>query len=382
MDVCAGLFYIASGLLLKTEFGLSDQTIGLIIGTNAIGYLLGTLFCSRVADRLGAENCVRYGSLVICLNNIGFYFSESFTPFLIMILWGGLGHAFFWPGFQAWIGRNVNRRETAHRIGLFSIGWSLGLLAFGPVIGGWALEIDNRLPFLISVFISGSLFLVFHFLKPSLKEHETHDIQIDVAQVPLPIRRRFLFSARLANLMAVMSLVGLRIFFPLLALDWGMSESAIGLVLAVAGVSQSAAFLVLLFTARWHYHFKFLMFGQVIGLLGLLCISIAGTFWLTDNPTLFEIVLVTLPALAAAGVMAGVSFFSSAFYGLFGEIEKGKNAAFNEAIIGFANVLPLYGGAAAIAAFGVMAPYWLGAVTVAAFFGYQWIAVRPTLSGE
>lgn len=241
MDVCAGLFYIASGLLLKTEFGLSDQTIGLIIGTNAIGYLLGTLFCSRVADRLGAENCVRYGSLVICLNNIGFYFSESFTPFLIMILWGGLGHAFFWPGFQAWIGRNVNRRETAHRIGLFSIGWSLGLLAFGPVIGGWALEIDNRLPFLISVFISGSLFLMFHFLKPSLKEHETHDIQIDVAQVPLPIRRRFLFSARLANLMAVMSLVGLRIFFPLLALDWGMSESAIGLVLAVAGVSQSAA---------------------------------------------------------------------------------------------------------------------------------------------
>ncbi|MCA9438950.1 MAG: MFS transporter, partial [Candidatus Omnitrophica bacterium] len=347
-----------------------------------IGYILCTLYCSRVADRLGPEFCIRLGAAVICLNNLCFYFSDNLWFFLAGISWGMLGHAFFWPGFQAWIGRNVNRTETALRIGVYSVGWSFGLCAVAPYLGGIALEIDERLPFLIAAAIAGVTLLLFQILKPTLAEHETHTIRFEEEEIPLPLRRRYLYSARAANLMATMSIIGLRIFFPLLAVEWALSESTIGSILSVGGVTQSVTFLALIFTQRWHYRFRFLMFGQLIGWAGILSLAVVGTYWMGENPTDLQKILVAVPALLSVGLMGGISFYSSAFYSLFGESEKGKNVAFNEAIIGVANVLPLYGGAAAILYFGLMAPYWGGVLIVGLSILYQWFFIRPGLKKQ
>ncbi|MCB9784543.1 MAG: MFS transporter [Candidatus Omnitrophica bacterium] len=379
MDTTAGLFYFCCTLLLKTEFGLDDQTVGFIIGTGAIGYTLSTLYCSRISDRLGPEWCIRLGTAIVCANNVFLLFANNVWVFVIGILWAGLGHAFFWPGFQAWISRNVNRNETALRIGLYSVGWSFGLCAVAPFVGGISLEIANRLPYLIAAIIAGGVFLIFQFLKPTLAEHETHDIQFDEGQVSVPIRRQFLFSSRLANFMATLLIIGLRVYFPLLAVEWAMSESTIGFILSVGGVTQSLTFLILVFTQRWHYRFGFLLLAQFIGLLGVLALAAGGSYWLGDHPTDYQKYLVAVPALLAAGIMNGITFYSSAFYGLFGEAEKGKNAALNEAIIGLANIVPLYGGSLAILAFGLMAPYWSGAFLVGGAIVYQWFGVRPGL---
>jgi len=379
MDISAGIFYFCCTLLLKTQYGLDDQTVGFIIGSGSITYILCTLYCSRVADRLGPEICIRLGCILIVANNLFFYYSNSLRLFVVGILWAGLGHAFFWPGFQAWIGRNVNRNETALRIGLYSVGWSFGLFAIAPAVGGFALEISDRLPYLIAAGISFLVFLIFQFLNPWLAEHESHDIQFDEDQVPLKARRQFLFSARLANLMSTMTIIGLRVYFPLLAVEWSMTESTIGMILSVGGVTQSLSFLVLVFNQRWHYQFKFLMFGQLLGLIGILSLALGGTYWMSEDPPFFKELIVAVPALFLAGVMGGISFYSAAFYALFGEAEKGKNASINEAIIGVANIVPLYGGAAAIAVFGLMAPYWGAGLLFCGFLGYQWTVVRPGL---
>ncbi len=379
MDTTAGLFYFCCTLLLKTEFGLEDQTVGLIIGTGAIGYIFSTLYCSRISDRLGANWCLRLGTAVVFANNLYIYFADQLWEFIVGILWAGLGHAFFWPGFQAWMSQNVNRNETALRVGLYSIGWSFGLWSVAPFVGGLALEISNRLPFLIAAGISLFFFLVFYFLRPTLSEHETHDIQFDEEQVPIHVRRKFLFSSRVANFMATTLVIGLRVYFPLLAVEWAMTESKIGYLLAVGGLTQSVTFIALVFSQRWHYHFGFLLLAQIIGLLGLLILAIGGTYWLGENPENSQIYLIAIPTLVAGAMMNAITFYSSAFYSLFGEAEKGKNASLNEAIIGTANIVPLYGGALAIYGFGLMAPYWSGALLVGGAVLYQWFAIRPGL---
>ena len=379
MDTTAGIFYFCCTILLKTEFGLDDQTVGLIIGTGAIAYILSTLYCSRISDRLGAEWCLRLGAAIICANNLFIYFAESLWLFVLGILWTGLGHAFFWPGFQAWMSRNVDRRETAYRIGLYSIGWSFGLWSVASIVGGYALEIDSRLPYLIAAAIAGATFLVFYLMKPTLPEHETHDVQFEEEQVPMAIRRGFLFSARMANFLATMTVIGLRVYLPLLAVEWALSESTIGKLLGVGGLTQSLTFIALLFTQRWHYRFGFLLCAQVLGLAGLLILALGGTALLGENPDERSIYWVVVPALIAGGMMNAMTFFSSAFYSLFGEAAKGKNASLNEAIIGMANIVPLYGGAIAIYAFGLMAPYWAGAGLIGLGIFYQWFVVRPGL---
>ncbi len=379
MDVCAGLAAMALPLSLKTEFGLSEDKVGLIIGTSTIVYTVTAILAGMLADRLGAELSIRIGTATIFLNSVAFCFSGTLSLFILCAMTSTLGHAVFWPAIQAWLARDVDRRETARRIGIFSIGWSIGLSVVGPKLAGNLMEYSNRWPFVACSAISLGVFCFFQFLRPELPRHEIHPTQEADEIHPLEVRRRFLRGARIANLMAVYAIVTMRNFVPMVCVDWNLPKSQIGTLMMLLGISQCLTFLILSLTHRWHFRSLFLLAGQVFGIIGLFSFGVSGLFLLSGNDAVnaFSGVILVLPALLLTGAMAGIAFISSAFYGLFGEEEKGKNSGINESIIGAAGVLAAYLGGASVRGFGSMGPYLTCGVLVGFCVVLQASVFRP-----
>jgi len=367
VDTAAGLVFMATPLMLKGYYGLSDDRVGLVLGTATLFYVGVSLWGGRAADRWGPKATMKIGLLLVGLNSVAFLVFRDLVPFILCALTLVVGHGFFWPSFQAWIGRDVDRGETARRIGIFSVAWSFGLSAIGPFVGGWALEVDNRLPFALAAAIAFLTLAFFQMFSPRLTRHGLNPIQDADRHVPMAVRRKFLTVARLANLVAVVAMVTMRIFFPLVCLDWKLSESTIGLIVALLGLSQSGSFLVLSLTHRWHYRFSYLLVGQMLGMGGLLLFGIGGSlFLLGPNGSHAALgIALALPALLSAGMLSGISFFSSSFYSLYGEEAKGKNSGIHESIVGAANVIAQYGGAAAVNRLNQMAPYWMTGILIA-----------------
>jgi MFS family permease len=378
MDAAAGLSFMATPLTLKTTFGLSDDRVGLVMGTCTLLYVVFSLLGGRSADRWGPKKSMALGLVLVGLNSTAYVFAWNLWLFIACAITMAVGHAFFWPSFQAWIGRDVNRRETARRVGIFSVGWSLGLSAFGPLVGGWALEIDIRLPFALAACIAFTILLFFQIAKPQLIRHGL-DPEMDAdGCIPATTRRKFLTVARLANLVAVVAIVTMRTYFPLVCLDWHLSESTIGKVLAVLGISQSSTFFVLSLTHRWHYQYVYLFIGQILGMGGLLIFGVSGAFLLlgADGSHATIGVALAIPALLTAGMLSGIAFFSSSFYSLYGEAAKGKNTGIHESIIGAANVIAQYGGAAAVNRINQMAPYWMTGLLIGGSIAAQFSFLR------
>ena len=379
MDVCAGLVAMALPLSLKAEFGLSDSRAGLIIGTSTLVYVVSSVLAGVFADRLGATLALRIGTLIILVDSLAFCFSENLPLFILCAMGSPLGHAFFWPALQAWFAQDVDRRETARRIGIFSVGWSIGLSVVGPKLGGDLMEYSGRLPFVACCLISAGVFCFFQFLRPELPRHEVHPTQEADEIHPIEVRRRFLRGARIANLMAVYAIVTMRYYVPMACIDWNLPKSRIGTVLMLLGISQCLTFFVLSKTHRWHFRSLYLLSGQFLGMLGLLAFGLGGFFLLSGNSQNDASlgVFLALPALILTGAMAGISFVSSAFYGLFGEEEKGKNSGINESIIGAASVLASYLGGAAVWQMGSMGPYITCGVLVGLCLFLQVSVFRP-----
>ncbi|MBV6483410.1 MAG: hypothetical protein DIKNOCCD_03189 [bacterium] len=378
MDVCAGCVAMAMPLTLKSEFGLRDDLIGVIIGTTTIVYMVASTLTGMLADRWGPIFVLKTGVLIIALDCFVFSLSKNLGLFILCAFGSPLGHAFFWPAFQAWFSADVDRKEIARRLGIFAVGWSIGLNVIGPKLSGDLMEKLARAPFSASWIIAVGVFLFFQIFKPELKRHEVHPTQEADEIYPVEIRRKFLTGARLANLMAVYALVTMRNFVPLLCVDWGLSPSSIGTLIMILGVSHSLSFLVLSMTHRWHYRLSYLMTGQFLGLLGLLSFALGGMFWLQngENGASSIAVPLVLPALVLSGLMAGIAFMSSAFYGLFGEEEKGKNSGINESVIGAANVLALYLGGGAVYSMGSFGPYWVCSFMIGLFILIQLRVLR------
>lgn len=378
IDTCGGLTSIAAPLVLKSHYGLRDSEIGWVLGTGTILYVLTCFFGGRLADRVGYETMIKTGLAIVALNAVSFLLWGPLPYYIVCTIFSPLGHAFFWPAFQAWIGRDVDRLEMARRIGIFSVGWSLGLSAVGPLVAGWTLEFDRNLPFTIAMLLSVGTLAVFQFARPELPRHEVHATGHADDFVPQARRRAFLSAARVGIVSAVVAMAVVRTYFPLIGLDWKLSTSSIGAIVTVLGLGQSGIFLVLTLTHRWHYRSSYLLSAQVLGAAGLLLFSVLGIFLVGSGDAADATVGVALaiPALFCAGIMSGVCYFSSAFYALFGEETKGKNSGIHESLIGVGYGIAQYGGGAAVRYIHKLSPYFLCGLLIFGFILWQWKLIR------
>lgn len=81
-------------------------------------------------------------------------------------------------------------------------------------------------------------------------------------------------------------------------------------------------------------------------------------------------------AMILLGLSAGVTYFSSIFYSLYGSTAKGKHSGIHEAVLGIGGLFgPLAGGLLA-ANLGIRAPYALAAVVVMVAIAVEIVLVK------
>lgn len=176
----------------------------------------------------------------------------------------------------------------------------------------------------------------------------------------------FLYIAWCANFVSWFNLGVMRNLFPKLGTELGFSTALVGTLIFIITFAQTVMFFVLGRTHRWHYKLGLMLLFQLLAFLSL---------WIF---VFFSCVAYFVVAMVFLGLSAGLTYFSSIFYSLYGSVDKGRKSGLHEAVIGTGAFFGPFAGGLFAAKFGIRAPYIVAAVVVAAAMLLEVALIRKT----
>ncbi len=342
MNMATGLLVVSNPLVAINKLSASIFSLG-AMGFLASGtYSLGCAFAGRLADRWGAKRMMALGCAVLLCIYPGIIMVRELWHLFVFIVVSPLAGALFWPALMMRVGKEERKEGLQARVGGFNMAWSAGIMV-GPFLGGRLYTLDYHYAYYLASGLT-LLTLIVILLSPG-KGAAAAAVPERVPEPPDPSRRRFIYIGWTANFVAWFSISSAESLFPKLALDLGVEPKALGALLACVGLGQFLMFAILRKTDRWHYRLSPLVLFQALG-MGALLIFFANR-WVP----LFG------AAFLALGLCAGFCYFSSLYYSLHRQEEKGRTSGFHESILAAAiSVGPLIGGTLA-RSHGLRAPY-------------------------
>lgn len=349
-----------SSLLTNTAFYTSHLHLsnaflgGLMAVTTAFFATLAIPF-GRLSDR-GDRRWVLYAAcLLIGAVSIALPFCRNRLHLLLIFPGVGIGMALFWPAYEAWLAEREREGELIHRVMLFNLFWSIGI-TLGPAASGYLYRDANPFtPFYLAGIFSVLTCVTMFSNSEGASGRPVEAESAEPVFPPPAVRTTYLHLARCANFASWFALGVLRRLAPKLTLEIGIAPSVYGNLMVALGGMQTLAFLVLGtgYATRWHYRLAPLLIVQ-----GLAILSFIGIAQLQHT-------LLWTFAFAVVGVSVAFTYFSSLYYGLDRQVDKGNKSGWHEAILGGGILLgPFFGGIAADSQFGVQSPYLLCAVAI------------------
>jgi MFS family permease len=344
MNMVTGLMICSNPLVSINRLGASIFALGAMGSLASGAYSIGCAFAGRLADRWGAKKMMALGcAIILCLYPMIILVRELWQMFVFVIV-SPLAGALFWPALMKHVGEEENKEDLQARVGGFNMAWSAGIM-IGPFLGGRLYPIDYRLAYFLSAGLI-LLALVITLLSPrGMEESPLRPPPETTVAARDPCVKWFIYIGWLANFSAWFSISSAESLFPKLALTLSVGPKALGALLACVGLGQFLMFALLRKTDRWHYNLPLLISFQVLGMISLII------FKFTSAVPLFA------AAFFLLGLCAGLCYFSSLFYSLYRQEEKGQKSGFHEAILAAAvSIGPLSGGALA-RFYGLRTPY-------------------------
>lgn len=340
MNTATGVMVVAVPLL-AIRFGASALELGLLSSFGALAYALTCPFAGRHSDRAvdgpsapGASPR-RRSILLACglllLVDLSIFLVTGLRDVFILVVCGCFCAAFFWPPLQAWLAEIKSRAPLNRRLARFNLSWSFGIMV-GPMIGGFLFARDYRLPWLFGVATNSFILALLVAARGSAGCSGERE------EDPGPGERgrdekSFLAVARWANFVCWFALANVQAIYPKLAVARGFSPQLIGYLLFLVGVTQTAFFVILGLSPFWHYRYL-----PLIAVHGLAAVGMLMLF------SFSSMVPLSL-AFALLGLALALSYYSSIYYSLEGQEEKGKRTGIHELIVGSGFLLgPLAGG--------------------------------------
>ncbi|WNS78556.1 MFS transporter [Domibacillus sp. DTU_2020_1001157_1_SI_ALB_TIR_016] len=217
--------------LYANDLGASHAEIGVIVALFSFLPLFLSIKSGKIIDRIGIKIpiavSILFGSasmilLSVFTNILGLYVSQVFS---------GLSQLIFVLAIQAYAGQFLKRKLREHYITLLSIGIAFGSF-IGPLIGGFLSDIYSyTYAFLL---LGAILFLLLpasflfkkekSFLdKPKMQTENSFNL----------VRISNLRKAIMVSSVILLARETYTAFFPLLAADKGISNAAIGVIIAL-----------------------------------------------------------------------------------------------------------------------------------------------------
>ena len=340
--------------LLAVALGASYDDLGMIGALGFLAYSLSCLGSGRLSERVGYRRSMAFAALATGASAALFCYASRLAHVFILYGTTWLFLSGFWPPFQAWLGEGKSRGDLLRSLGRFNVSWSSGVL-IGPAFGGALYAVGAAWPFgvcaAVVCAISLSLFL--------LRFRESTPPEGPVSCSPHPLSARFLTIARVANFATFFGTGTIRSLFPKLALDLGIAPPSLGIVMAMLGLSELCSFYLVSHTARWQFRLFPFVVVQTLGVAGMLTLALGNS------------ALMLAIGLLGPGVLIGLTFTSSIFYGLSAVGPGGRRAGLHESITGAGFLVgPLVGGFAA-EHLGPRAPYLLAAGVIVCALGIE-----------
>ncbi len=309
------------------------------LGTAGAGvYVPLTLIAGWLSDTIAPEKIFR-SALVAYLACMGFLiFNDSIVGLFIATSWTAGAFAFFWPSLQSKLSTFATEQNLGPVLGIFNISWCGGVFV-GPIISSWAYSVSGLSGSLMAsgLVILTALFIlmpVFSNAVPSPVPQPEHIHRANSRNSLL-----FLYIARIAVFAGYFVVTGITRLFPRFATHFGIDVVTAGTLISVIFAAQTLTFLILRFTALWHYSFRTMVSFQLIAGTGLMLIPFSRSILLLGM------------ILCSVGALSGLVYYSSIFYALSLREKSGRRSGIHEAMVGSG------------AAIGPLLCGWVGAFT-------------------
>ena len=373
MDFCFSAIFTNTAFY-SSYLHLSSTFLGTLTAISTGIYVILVIPLGRLSDRIERTYNLAAGCLLLAV--LSFILPFCFRKLHLAVVFPcvGISQAFFWPAYEAWLAERGSDGHMIKRLMLFNLFWSIGITA-GPVTSSYLYQGSNPV---IPFYLAGGFSLLnwsivfFHAkLHKDIKNAATPTPNLEstwvATQSPPASQHVYLQIARIANFGSWFSLGVLRRIAPKLTLEMGISARMFGNLMLTLGGVQTLTFLWFgtKYSTRWHYRLLPLVCVQFLAVMGF-----AG-MWCLTHAVLWAL------AFATMAVCAGVTYFSSLYYSLHGEKNKGDKSGWHEAILGTGILFgPFLGGVFADSALGIKSPYLLcaGVIAICIFLeGLSWV---------
>jgi MFS family permease len=367
----AFLFLLIS--VKAVRLGTTPFKLGVLGSVWGISYFVSNLVLSRFAHKRTAKLFMVLSCLFFVAVAPGFIFFNSLAALFILAFLLGPATAFFFVGFQLFMGEGANL-SVLKSTAFYTFAWSAGV-AFGSLASGILAGLPpvvSVLPAAVSslLIIAGLRFVGKFSAKPREgdKEENRHVSSGLDKTISPGTEKAYLLLGWVGIVTVSILSVGIRFLMPKLIIDFfGLPAAVAGALLFLSFAIQAVFGLFLMKFPGWRYNFKAHSRLEILGLAGvLLALLVSG---LTGVIILAVVV----------GIYSGHAFFNGVFYSLCQRRKSGRNVSINESLVGISGIAgPLILGAAL--QFGIRSFFLVPVLLIAITCLIQALLVRSTTS--
>ena len=334
----------------------SSTFLGILTAISTGVFVLLAIPFGRLSDRVGRLRVLTIACLTLAAVSILLPFCTRKLYLMIVFPCSGIGMALFWPTYEAWLAEREGAGDLIGRITTFNLFWTVGI-TIGPMISSYLYQ--GTSPVLAFYFAGGFSLINWITLESQIivnrKDLRSPEHPVLIEAPPHTAHHIHLKIARIANFASWFSLGIVRHIAPKLTVEAGIPAIAYGNLILVLGATQLIGFLWLGTNqdTRWHYRLSPLIGAQLLAIIAFLAIGLMphGFYWTC--------------AFAVIGLSGAVTYFSSMYYSLHAQPDKGNKSGGHEAVLGSGLLLgPFFGGILADSGLGVNSPYILCAVMI------------------
>ncbi|MAU10309.1 MAG: MFS transporter [Anaerolineaceae bacterium] len=230
--------------LYVAEFGASYSLVGLVLGAEGIGQLLGNVPAGIMLRRYGSKRTLLTGSLGITLAILPLIWTQSIAIVLLMQFLGGFSRSLFSVAQHTYFSQNVSVSKRGRAISIYGGVMRIGGL-IGPVIGGLlGANFGLRAAFPFYALLGAMVVVIIViFVENHTVNDESKGAQASPLRTTLRVSGRILTIAGTASLLAQMIRASRRVLLPLIGRDLlGLDVDAIGLVMSIASAMDVVLF--------------------------------------------------------------------------------------------------------------------------------------------
>lgn len=314
---------------MRLAFDLSAQMVGLSAAIYTSTYFACCLLLGPFASRLKPRHSVE-------LSMVGMSFATFIVmttktvivAYLALVLYG-IAMSFLWPQIEGWLARGKEGRALNRATSSFNVSWSLGA-ALSPFLTGILLEHATGTPLFAGIILFILVFLIVKvatMLVPGIRavvseKQNLHQTEMIDSSTPL----RFLSWAGVLTVYA--SLAVTLTIFPLHAMDnLPFSESIVGFLLFVRGISTVGMFVVMGKTSIWHFNKPIVLITQI--LVAMICLY----------GTIMEGVGGHILFFFLFGILFSMSYSYSIFHGASGSVNRSHRMLLHEVLLTIGTVV-------------------------------------------